>query len=397
MLERNAWFRALIILLVIAVALHIGGLLWDLALRFGDIIMLFTAAWIVAFVLRPLVRLFNVKLPLPWWLAVGVVYLLFFAFVVSLGVLLIPALVSQVADLAVKVPAWVALLPAWYQSVQGHLPEQVRVENLPSVFNQRDILTQLQQIATTLLQSAIVWLTGIASALFGLIFVLIMSFYLALDGDRIAESVLQLVPDDYKEGVYFLIESVDRSFGGFLRGQGLQAVISATGTALTMGAFGVPYIVLGTTIAALAMIVPFVGPFLAIAPPVIFAGLDGSLSKVVGVTIVLLILQQVVFNVVAPKLMSQAVGIHPLLVFLALLVGSKVAGVAGAILGVPVVAVIAAMAGFFYQRNRPATETVTPGVSDGTGVVLRHSGLPPGRIHRAWSAFFAGLTGRWNH
>ena len=171
MLERNAWFRALIILLVIAVALHIGGVAWDLALRFGNIIMLFISAWVIAFVLRPLVRFFNVQLPLPWWLAVGLVYLLFFALVVSLAVLLIPALVSQVADLAVQIPKMVALLPAWYQSVQGYIPEQIRVENLPAVFNQRDILAQIQQLATAVLQSAITWLTGFASALFALIFV----------------------------------------------------------------------------------------------------------------------------------------------------------------------------------------------------------------------------------
>jgi len=263
------------------------------------------------------------------------------------------------------------------------------------VFNQRDIVAQLQQVATTVLQSAIVWLTGFASALFALIFILIMSFYLTLDGDRIAEAVLQIVPDEHQEGVYFLIESIDRSFGGFLRGQGLQAVIYATGTALTMGAFGVPYIVLGTTIAALAMIVPFVGPFIAIAPPIIFASLGGSLSTVVGVTIVLLLLQQVVFNVVAPKLMSNAVGIHPLLVFLAILLGSKVAGVAGAILGVPVVAVIAAMVGFFYERNRPTVATVTP-VTPGTPGTVGRTGMPAGRLRRAWEVLYARLAARWN-
>lgn len=396
MLERNAWFRALIILLVIAVALHLAGLLWDLALRFGDIIMLFTLAWIVAFALRPLIRVFNAELPLPWGVAVAVVYLLFFAFVVSIGVLLIPTLVSQVTDLAIKVPKLVALLPAWYQSVQGYLPEQVRVENLPAVIDQRELLTQAQQLATAVLQNAVLWLTGFASAIVALIFVLIMSFYLALDGDRIAEATLRVVPDEHKEGVYFLIESVDHSFGGFLRGQGLQAVIYASGTALVMAVLEVPYIVLATTIAALALIIPFIGPFIAIAPPMVFAALDGSLSKVVGVTVALLILQQLVFNVIAPKLLSQAVGIHPLLVFLAILVGGKVAGIAGAILGVPVVAVIAAMVGYFYERNHPVTERVVP-APPGTVGVVRKSGLPPGRLRRAWSDFVTRVSGGRNN
>ncbi len=357
MLERNAWFRALIILLVVAVSLHIWGLLWDLLLRFGDIIMLFTLAWMVAFVLLPLAKLLNTRLHLPWWLSVGTVYLLFFAGILALGIILIPLLVAQLAELVVATPNYFQQLPEWYAGIQSYLPEPLRSENLPAVLAQRDFVAPLQQVATGLLQNALSLATGIATALFAFVLLVIVSFYLTLDGDRIAHGILQLIPPEHQEGARFFSESVDRSFGGFLRGQVIQAFVYAAGTAIIMYVAGVKYIVLATTIAAIGMIIPFVGPFIAIIPPILFAALQGSLSLTIGVAVALLVLQQLVFNVLAPKVMSQAVGIHPLLVFLAILIGSKAAGIAGAVFGVPVAAVIAAMAGFIYQRARPPEAT----------------------------------------
>ena len=353
MLERNVWFRTLIVLLVVAVGLHVWGLAWEFAQRFGDIIMLFTLAWMIAFVLRPLARGLHLRLGVPWWLSVASIYLLFFADVLALGVILVPLLMAQLSELAVALPTWFQQLPTWYANVQEHLPEQLRAENLPAVLAQPDFISPLQQVVTSLLQNALGLAAGIATALFGLVVVFIVSFYLALDGDRIAANVTRLVPADYQDSTRFLFESIDRSFGGFLRGQLIQSAVYAAGTAIVMWVAGLGYIVLATTIAAIAMVIPFVGPLIAIIPPIALAAIHAPLSTVVGVFLALLVLQQIVFNVLAPKVMSQAVGIHPLLVLLAIFIGGKAAGIAGAILGVPVAAVVAAMAGFFYQRTHP--------------------------------------------
>lgn len=360
MLMRNIWFRTLIALLVVAVTLHLGGLLWDLALRFGDVIMLFVLAWIFAFVLRPLARLLSFGSRVPWSASVAVVYLMFFAYVVIFGVVLIPVLVAQIAELAMKVPAFAQQVPEWYTSIQNYVPDQLRVENLPALFGERDFAAPLQQLATGFLQNLLGLMTGLATSLFNLIIVLILSFYITLDGERIAAGIIHKVPERYEATIRFLMQSIERSFGGFLRGQLFQAVFYAAGTALIMWVAGVGYIVLATTIAAIAMIIPFVGPFIAIAPPILLAALQGDATLVVGVALALLALQQILFNVIAPKVMSEAVGIHPLLVFAAILVGSKVAGIAGAIFGVPVVAVLAAMAGFLYQQFRPEADPGEP-------------------------------------
>ena len=397
MLERNVWFRTLVILLVVLAAFSLIGQLWDLALRFGDIIMLFTLAWLLAFVLRPLARGLYVNYHVPWTLSVAVVYLVFFASAIALAVIFVPILVDQLGQLVVAVPAWLQALSNWYASIQYYLPEQVRTENLPNILGQSNLMAQLQALVTGGLQNALGLATGVATALFGLVIVLILSFYLTVDGDRIAAGTVRIVPAEHKDEVRFLLESVDRSFGGFLRGQIIQAVVYAAGTAAVMTVTNLGYVALFTTIAGLAMFIPFIGPAIAIIPPIVLAAVQGPVSLVVVVTVALLVLQQLVFNVIAPKVMSDAVGLHPVMVFLAILVGGKVAGIAGAIFGVPVVAVLSAMAGFFYGRSHaaktpPPPETVEQ-QPDEAGTTPAPAGDTAG--HSLLGDFLARLARQW--
>jgi predicted PurR-regulated permease PerM len=123
---------------------------------------------------------------------------------------------------------------------------------------------------------------------------------------------------------------------------------------------------LASVFAAVIMVVPFIGPLLALIVPLIIAAFSNlPTSQLLAVVVGLVVLQLVVMNVVAPKVMSQSVGLHPLLVFLALLVGIKEAGIAGAIFGVPVAAVLYASGQILLRRwkvieARPAEPAPTP-------------------------------------
>ena len=352
-MERNPWLRALIVLLVLVVALYLLGLLWDLAMRFGDVIVLFVLAWLLAFALRPLAKALTVRLRVPWGASVGVIYLCFFAVVLALAIVLLPLLVAQMSDLAVASPKWLQQMAQWYSEQQDSLPEQLQAANLGNILSPRDVLAQAQQVATTVVQNVLVLATGVASTLLGLVVVLMVSFYFTLDGERLTGRTVRAMPAQYREEVRFLLDSVEHSFGGFLRGQLVQAIAYASGTALIMWVAGLGYVVLSATIAGLAMVVPFVGPFVALVAPIVLAAALGGLTLALEVFIALFVLQQIVFNVLAPKVMSEAVGLHPLLVLFAIVAGGKAAGLAGAIFGVPVAAVIAAMVGYFYQRANP--------------------------------------------
>jgi len=103
-------------------------------------------------------------------------------------------------------------------------------------------------------------------------------------------------------------------------------------------------------VAALVLLIPFLGPVAAVVLPLTIALLTHP-EVTILLFIALLALQQVIFNVLAPRIMSRQVGLHPLLVFFAVLTGARVAGVWGAIFGVPIVAVLTTMTSF-YRANQ---------------------------------------------
>jgi predicted PurR-regulated permease PerM len=176
--------------------------------------------------------------------------------------------------------------------------------------------------------------------------ILILSYYLTLDGHRLGAALLAALPMAYRDDARYFFASVNRAFGGFMRGQLTQALIYALGTAAVMSLAGLQLVLLSSVAALVFMLIPFVGPFLALALPLIVS-LATAPEVFWAVLLVLFILQQIVVNVIAPRLMSQTIGMHPLLVFLAVLGGAKVAGVWGAIFGVPILGVASTMVSFY--------------------------------------------------
>ncbi len=129
-----------------------------------------------------------------------------------------------------------------------------------------------------------------------------------------------------------------RAFGGFLRTQVILAGIQAALVAVVGTIFGIPYLFLVGTLSTLAMLIPFFGPPLALIPPIVAAWIYVPQWFLV-ITIILVVVQTVVVNWLQPRLMQGALGMHPILVLVGLLVGAQVAGVWGALFGIPLIAV----------------------------------------------------------
>lgn len=342
-MERNRWLRALIVLLALIAALHLAGLLWDVGQRFGDIIVMFFLAWLLAFVLTPLTQALERAANVPRVLAAAAVYLVLFVVLLGGLFLIVPALVTQLVALGKVLPAYAEQVPRALGEVQADLNARHVDVDITSLYRSQDLSNYLAGIGATAVQNAVGILTGVFGVVFAVILVLALSFYIVVDGDLIELSLLYLVPDEYRAQVDFFIDSVNRSFGGFLRGTLIQAVVYALGTALVMLVAGIDFVLVASLFAGIVMIIPIFGPFLAIIPPVGIALISAPVQTVLLVVAGLLVLQQLTFNVLAPKLMSDSLGMHPLLVFAALLIGSRVAGITGAIFGVPIAAVLWAM------------------------------------------------------
>ncbi len=389
-MERDPWLRALIVLLVIIAVIYLFGLLWSTAMIFSDIIMLFFMSWLVAFILKPLARFLNVQGRLPRLMAVGIVFAGFFLAIAIAGIIMVPVIGFQLAQLSTNLPRYAKELPSLTNLLQADLQARGINVELSQWYQNQDLPTQIQRLGTLVIQNSLSLIAGVASMIFAVIIVLILSFYIMLDGDRIVEQIIGLVPEQYRKEAHYLLDSIDRSFGGFLRGQVIQAIAYGLGTAFIMWIAGLNYVLLATTFSVIVMIIPFFGPFLALVPPLAIAVFQLSPSELIAVVIAFLVLQQVVLNIVAPKVMSDSVGIHPLLVFFAILVGGKIAGVGGAIFGVPVVGVINAMALYFIRKSNAKSSAYSE-----SGVKKAGSARSPSRrqSEASWRRGVSGLRG----
>jgi predicted PurR-regulated permease PerM len=351
--EHNRWFRTLLILLVFIAGLYLAGVLWQLFGTVGDILLLFFLAWLIAFAVSPLAHRAQTQWGLPWPLAVLTVYAGVIVALVLGFLLVLPSTVEQAGLLATALPTYAEQAPRWLDQGQAWLRE--RGLDVSLVWNEdlaRDLAARAQAIGSELAGSTLAFAQGVLTAVFNLVVVLILSFYMSLDGERLVARALDLLPPAVRAQAEVFVESVGRSFGGYLRGVLIQGIIYGLATALVMWAAGLPFVAVVGIFAGVMMVVPIVGAIIAMVPPVLLALFTGDIGKIILVVVVLFVAQQVLLNLLMPRIMSQSVGLHPLLVFAALLIGARVAGIWGAVFGVPVAAVAYSMANYFIEQNQ---------------------------------------------
>jgi predicted PurR-regulated permease PerM len=354
-LIRDPWLRALSILGCAIAGIYLVGLLWQVIEEFSDIILLFFLAWLVAFVLEPVVgTLVESRMPrLP---AIGLTYLTLLV-TFSLGViLLVPALSLQVVEIARNLPTYVEQATALLTSIQATANAWLTSHGSPvlvdlkSALDPQELSRRADALGPPILSNAIGLATGAATLLVEVVIMLILSFYFMVDGARLADSFIMALPLRAQDDARFLVASIHRAFAGFLRGQMIQSLLGGLGTGVLMSALQVDFALLCAVVSALVLLIPFVGPVIAVVLPVTIALLTHT-DVAVYLFVGLLALQQVLFNVLAPRILSQQIGLHPLLVFFAVLTGARVAGVWGAIFGVPIVAVVTTMTSFYRASH----------------------------------------------
>ncbi len=378
---RTRRLDALILLLTLAALAFIAQLLWGLLSQFSDVILLFALAALVALALDPLIKQIDNK-PLPsgivnlakrfsskvgrhleHWrfrrpVAVVVLYVTLALMVISILAVLIPPGRQQLEQLRDQYPDFTkrvsALTPTLAQGLENI---GVTSGNLNTALS--GALGSLQNLATLALQNAFVFFQGAVNLVGNVFLVILLSFFFALDGPRLLGKAFELIPREYEDDIRMLSVTVDRVFGGYLRATLLQAFLIAAGTAVVMAIFRAPYLLVASLFAGLFMLIPFVGTALALVPPVL-ATVTYDPAEAAVIFIILLVYQLVVVNVLIPRLLSEALGLHPLIIMASLLIGIKIGGFWGAVFGVPVAGVLATMALFFYRRSvrgtKPAAE-----------------------------------------
>ena len=381
--RERRWFDAILVLGAIALAFIVLGFAGVLFAFFGDLIMVFFLAWLLAFMLGPVVKAVSTIPLMSRTGAIFTTYLVLFGGLVVITIVVAAALFTSLQDFIGDLPQFRSNLPQllapWQERLNG-----LGFSNIDLVGNATAFLDNISQYAAQLVAPLQQLAVASLGAIGNLLVVVVLSLYMVADRERIQAFLFWLIPNQYRAEAEILEEAVSRSFGGFIRGQVITGLVFGVICFLASVAFGLDFIAVSTATAGVLMAIPFFGPFVAWIPPVLVAILTKP-DTTLPVAIVVLIGWLVVMNWLQPRIMATSLRIHPIVVLGSVLVGLKVAGIPGAIFGIPIAAVISAL--FLYQLNNrrgngPVAERAAARVTRRQGRAIRRPREPDPAIDK---------------
>jgi predicted PurR-regulated permease PerM len=336
----------LVVLLIVLATFQILADLSEVLSRVADVLIIFVAAWALSYLLSPLVTRIDQRTVLNRALSVVVVYIGIAIVLAGTLALAVPGLVGQLNDLIVRAPEYGDRAAREVVALQLRLEQAGLPVNVTDLYGQ--VPAKISQIAGSIAGDALGFVSGIANVLFNFTLVLIIAFIMLIDGDQLWRRFITTLSPELRSEAELLRQSADRSFGGFIRGSLILGLIYGVATLLILVPLGVPFAGVLAVLSGLTMIIPFFGPIIA-EIPVLAVTLLGAPDVFIWVLVLTIALQQVVLNVIGPRIMSSAIGIHPIFVFLALLLGSRIAGFWGVLLAMPVAGIINTFVRYTFQ------------------------------------------------
>lgn len=343
--ERKALIRYALLALMLTAALA-----WVMYLVRDALLLIYISA-LVAIGLSPLaaaaeqqsVRL-RFRRRLPRWAAVLVIYLCIFGILTGIGLVIFPPLAAQANALRLAAPDLIQQGQQWLID-RGFVAENLSIS---------EVLRRTPVPGSDAVTTVIGAVWGFIGGIFGFVTILILSFYMLVDAEHMVRAFVRLFPRSERPRVEDACVRVTTKVSAWLSGQlMLGAIIGAT-AALGLWLLGVPYFYVLALIAAIGEMIPVVGPLLA-AIPAVAVGLSVSPALGLGVLVFFFLQQQLENHVLVPKVMSRQVGVSPVMVITALLIGGSLLGIVGAILAVPTTAILQVL---FEEWHAEGSETV---------------------------------------
>jgi predicted PurR-regulated permease PerM len=335
------------------------------------------AAGVITFLLDPIITFLVCRVRLPRWVAVLLAYL---ALLVCLALALfygVPALIDAIRELIWYVPGLlnqaVVWLRGWLTSIRyikfldfsadlspivdpalealaGAVPSRM----LPSPARLLDSVPSAFELARGFATAV---LGTVVSAILAFLLTLIYSIYLSVDLPKIGRAVMDVIPPAYRQEAAQLGSAIRQVWIAYLRGQLVLAIVIGVVVGLGTAALGLPGAALLGALAGALEVLPTIGPVAAAVPAIILALIRGStvlpVSNFVFALLVALfywLVQQLENNIIVPRIIGDAIKVHPILVMAAVVIGASVGGVFGALMAAPVLATGRVLAHYIYCK-----------------------------------------------
>lgn len=309
--------RIFLVLGIFAVSYYLFAIFWQFIQYFSDLILILVFAWLLSFILEPFVNTIHKISRLPRILATVIAFLLISFSCVILIFMLLPEVTLQLQALA-------EILPSYFQSS----PE---------------LINRLATTFTTFLNNSFIYIPSVAQYVLIVLVILVISFYLIIDKEKLNEELYFLIPQKWHSNLRASQDVIDHAFATFLRLQVFYGLSTWVTTWIILTLLHVDFAASASFLSGFFAIIPVVGPVLALVPPLLVTFITDP-TLVVLIFVLILIVQQILLNFVVPRLLGQALRVHPVIVIIGFFVGYKVAGFMGAFFVVPVIGILSVVA-----------------------------------------------------
>ena len=326
--------------------------------RFNQVVFILFIAIVMGTVIRPVVT-WLYRRGLPRIAGVILVYLILLALLIGFALLLFPLIVEQGTTIAAAVPGYYQSLREWMANFPNLLIVRLS-EFLPATLPS---LQPIQQTAQQILASAgqaLGYVSLAAKAIFIAIVILILTFHWTLDGPRIIQSLLPLISKERRESISELISAMETKIGSYLAGQGVLCLVIGIMALIAYLLIGLPNALVLALLAGVFEAVPMIGPLLGAIPAGVIA-LSIAPSKLIWVIVATIIIQQLENSLLVPRVMRKAVGINPFVSLLSIFAFSSLFGIAGALMAIPMAAIIQLLLDRFVFHPGTIEAEVSPG------------------------------------
>jgi len=307
-----------------------------------NVLALFFVAIVMSSAFDPFIDYLQKK-KIPRALSIMGVYVVFLTLVGGTFYLLSGPIVEQIRDMSRD-------FPQYYQNINQGLDSigRIDLEDNNTVNNGLSFITNNLSKATTGIFSFLISLFG---GIISFFIILVITFYLVVEEDGMKRFIRSLTPTRHQPYISQLINKMQLKMGYWLRGQLLLSVIIFFMVFIVLSIFGIKYALILALTAGIFEIIPYLGPLISAIPAVFFAFAQ-SPSKALLVVLLYFIIQRIENDIIVPKVLGKSIGLNPLVVIFAILIGARVGGAVGALLAVPVVTALSVYFEDLINRKR---------------------------------------------
>jgi len=309
--------------------------------RLRDVLFLFFVAIVVGTAIRPAVEWLH-RRGIPRASGIIILYLLIAGLLVGFLAMILPLLADQATEISRTAPEYYANIRSALINSDNRLLQNIgwRIPSQIILFANRGPNTEemLDQVGQTLL-----YVNLILKGILGTLAVFLLAYYWTQEGNLILRSLLRIFPPQRKKNVREFIQLAESKLGGYVRGQGLLCVAVGVTAFLAYLLIGLPYTLVLAIFAGVMEMVPIFGPALG-AIPALLVALSIDPSKALWVVAATVIIQLLENAILVPRIMKYSMGVNPIIILLSLIAFGSVFGFIGALLAMPLAAIIQLLA-----------------------------------------------------